>query len=76
MKENLHTMEDGEMKDALVKFWEMHSNGYKWSRTYTLEYIELPDGTPRTIIHRIEKKAVGHIVVSHKQVFDEINEWH
>ena len=76
VKENLHAMEDGEMKDALVKFRETHSNGYKWSRTFTLEHIELPDGTPRTIIRRIEKKAVGRIVVSREQVFDAIDEWH
>ena len=29
VKENLHAMEDGELKDALVKFRETHSNGYK-----------------------------------------------
>ena len=76
VKENLNAMEDGELKDALVKFRETHSNGYKWSRTYCLEHIELPDGSPRTIIRRIEKKAVGRIVVSREQVFDAIDEWH
>jgi hypothetical protein len=73
---NLKSVEDVQRQKQIRTFRQANPNGYKWSKTYTLEYIRLPDGTKKTIIRRIEGNMVGRIVVSREQVFGAIDEWH
>ena len=73
----LKSITDPEHHRAVKLFRKTHKPAYKWVNSYYLERIELPDGTQRKVLRRIEpKRATGRIVMSQETVFDAINEWH
>ncbi len=80
----LKEMEPGPKKDWLTKFWRKYNLGSKWVALFHAEEIQAPGSPPCIIVRRIEnkgqgkktKKVPGRIVVSRKQVFNAIDEWH
>ena len=69
-------------KKEFNKFKKDNKQAYKWKDLYHTSSIELPDGSTKIVMHRMEKKAgesllsPGQIVVSQEDVFDIIDELH
>ena len=73
---NLKTMEDGKRKKKLAAFRRRHRVGKHHVGRFHFNSITLPNGEKCNILRRIEKNAIGRIVVSRERVFDAINKWH
>ena len=74
--ERIPSIEDIDRRNAVKSFREGHKVGYKWVKTYHLEYTSLP-GQQIPVFRRIEPdRAVGRVVVSQETVFNAIDEWH
>ncbi len=77
----LTDLNPGTDRDRLKTFQRKHRNGPKITSKYCLEQIKVPHEEPCVVLMRREldkdcKKDAGRIIVSRKQVFDTIDEWH
>ncbi len=64
-------------RDRICKFRRANHNGAKYVKQYVLEEIILPGSdTPCTVLRWWGKGILDRIVVSRKQVFHCIDEWH
>ena len=73
----LKSVTDPDHFRILKRFHETHRKGYKWVKTYFLQYVEI-GGNARPILRQKEDthEKGGRIVVSREAVFDAIDEWH
>ncbi len=71
----LKMMTDEKKKKKLSAFRHRHRVGKHHVAKYQFNSITLQSGEKRNIRRRIEKNAVGRIVVSRERVFNAINEY-
>ncbi len=74
-------MEQGYERSCLKRFHLNDPNGNKLMKQYHVSYVTPLAGSPRKVLHRIEKNkqgkfVPGRIVVSSEEVFFAIDDWH